>query len=98
MGVTPDTNIRSHMEGAIALAERKFDLAATRFSERSVDMDFDCLTVCELPLLAQAYDQGGKPDSAIAVYERYLTTKDQGTHLRGWSIPGTIAQAARRVV
>ena len=78
MGVTPDTNVRSHMEGAIALAERKFDLAATRFRERSVDMDFDCLTVCELPLLAQAYDQGGKPDSAIAVYERYLTTKTRG--------------------
>jgi eukaryotic-like serine/threonine-protein kinase len=30
--------------------------------------------ICEMPLLARAYDLDGKPDSAIAVYERYVHT------------------------
>ena len=30
--------------------------------------------VCTLPDLARAYDEGGPPDSAIAVYSRYVTT------------------------
>ncbi len=31
-------------------------------------------TVCALPHLARAYDAAGDPDSAIAIYERYLET------------------------
>ena len=69
IGAVPDTNDRTHMEGTIALAEKKYDLAAAKFSEKSIDNG--CST-CDLPLLAQAYDLGGKPDSAIAVYERYV--------------------------
>ena len=75
LGTVPDTNTRSHIEGVIALAETKYDLAAPRFRERSIDMDFDCANTCVLPQLAQAYDLGGKPDSAIAVLERYIQTR-----------------------
>jgi tetratricopeptide (TPR) repeat protein len=78
IGSEPDTNTRTHIEGVIALAEKKYDVAAARLRERTVDMDFDCLSTCESPRLAQAYDLGGKPDSAIAVYERYIATKDRG--------------------
>jgi tetratricopeptide (TPR) repeat protein len=78
VSAVPDTNTLTHMEGSIALAEKKFDVAAAKFRQRTVDMDFNCLSACELPLLAQAYDQGGKSDSAIAVYERYLADKQRG--------------------
>jgi tetratricopeptide (TPR) repeat protein len=78
VGAVVDTNTLTHMEGSIALAEKKFDVAAAKFRARTVDLDFGCLQVCELPLLAQAYDQGGKADSAIAVYERYLSDKQRG--------------------
>ena len=77
LGTVPDTNDRSHIEGVIALAEKKYDLAAAKLRERSIDMDFSCLSTCVLPQLAQAYDLGGKPDSAIAVFERYLQTRQR---------------------
>ena len=38
-------------------------------------MDAGCYATCVLPQLAQAYDLAGKPDSAIAVFERYLQTR-----------------------
>ena len=31
--------------------------------------------MCDLPMLGRAFDLAGTPDSAIAVYERYVTTK-----------------------
>lgn len=77
LGTVPDTNIRSHIEGVIALAEKKYDLAAARLRDRSIDMDFSCASTCVLPQLAQAYDRGGKPDSAIAVFERYVQSRQQ---------------------
>ena len=80
LGVVPDTNIRSHIEGVIAVAEKKYDLAALKFRERSIDREFNCGVTCEWPRLAQAYDQGGKPDSAIAVYERYVQNRE-GTRI-----------------
>jgi tetratricopeptide (TPR) repeat protein len=30
--------------------------------------------MCALPYLAWAYDQAGEPDSALAIYERYIAT------------------------
>jgi tetratricopeptide (TPR) repeat protein len=78
IGTVPDTNMRSQIEGAIALAEKKYDVAVAKFRERTIDMDFGCRTTCESPRLAQAFDMGGRPDSAIAVYEKYLGTKDMG--------------------
>ncbi|HVT40586.1 MAG TPA: tetratricopeptide repeat protein, partial [Gemmatimonadaceae bacterium] len=76
IGSVPDSSMRNHMEGTIALVEKKYDLAAAKFREKSVD-NF-CGTTCDWPQLAQAYDLGGKPDSAIAVYERYV----QDRHLQ----------------
>src|SRR5258708_946091 len=76
LGIEPDTNTRSHIEGVIALGEKKYDLAATKFRERSIDRELFCGATCELPHLAQAYDLGGKPDSAIAVNERYLENRE----------------------
>ena len=40
-------------------------------------MDFSCASTCVLPQLAQAYDRGGKPASAIAVFERYVQSRHQ---------------------
>lgn len=56
--------------GAIALAgERTAEaLEHTRASDRGA-----CLT-CALPQLAEAFERAGQPDSAIAVYQRYLET------------------------
>ena len=71
----PDTNTRTHIEGSIALAEKRYDVAAAKLRGRSVDMDFGCMVTCDLPILARAYDLGGKPDSAIAVYARYVDDK-----------------------
>ena len=39
--------------------------------------------VCDPPLLGRALDLGGAPDSAIAVYERYLTTPCPRSHGSG---------------
>jgi tetratricopeptide (TPR) repeat protein len=69
-GALADSNDRSHMEGAIALGEKKYDLAVARFREKSVDNFYG--ETFDLPELARAYDLGGKPDSAIAVYARYV--------------------------
>ena len=58
--------------GWIAVAERRYDDAVRAF--RSADVG-GCI-VCALPPLAHAYDLAGKPDSAIAVFERYLAAND----------------------
>jgi tetratricopeptide (TPR) repeat protein len=60
------------MRGAVALAEGKYAAAQTdlRITEHQ-----GCMA-CDLPMLARAYDLGSAPDSAIAIYERYLTTPD----------------------
>jgi len=53
--------------GSIALAERRPDAAVSEF--RLQDQG-DC-EVCALGDLGRAYDNAGRADSAIAVYERY---------------------------
>ncbi len=75
IGAVPDTSDRTHMEGTIALAEKKYDLAASKFREKTID---NFCPNCDVPQLAQTYDLAAKPDSAIAVYERYV----QDRHLR----------------
>jgi TolB-like protein len=74
LGAVPDSNTRAHLEGAIALAEKKYDVAAARFRAKSIDADFYYGPTDDWPQLAQAYDLGGKPDSAIAVYGRYVNS------------------------
>jgi hypothetical protein len=36
----------------------------------------DACRVCALPWLGRAYEDAAQPDSAVAVYERYLNTGD----------------------
>jgi tetratricopeptide (TPR) repeat protein len=67
---TRDSVLAARMRGAVALAEGKYAEAQTslRITER------EGCPVCDLPMLARAYDLAGAPDSAIAIYARFLTT------------------------
>jgi tetratricopeptide (TPR) repeat protein/tRNA A-37 threonylcarbamoyl transferase component Bud32 len=56
--------------GWIAVAEKRYAEAITSF--RAADV-YVC-TICALAPLANAYDLAGQPDSAIAVFERYVST------------------------
>jgi tetratricopeptide (TPR) repeat protein len=64
-----DSIVQHSMAGSIALAEREY-LVAQR--ELRAAGEQGCAK-CNLPLLGQAYDLGGSADSAIAVYERFVT-------------------------
>ena len=64
---------RTTLRGAAAFAAGRYDEAARQFSASS--SIGECPT-CDLSLLALSYDRAGAVDSAIAVYERYLTTPD----------------------
>jgi len=68
---TRDTIFLHRMRGEIAVAAHDYPTAQSelRFTEKQ-----GC-AVCDLPMLGRAFDLGGTPDSAIAVYERYVTTK-----------------------
>jgi tetratricopeptide (TPR) repeat protein len=69
--------------GAVALAEGNATAAVEAF--RAADRG-TCIA-CSQPLLAHAYEIAGQPDSAIAAYERYLSTpylwraRDDAWHL-----------------
>jgi tetratricopeptide (TPR) repeat protein len=75
---------RKHgVRGEIALAEGRFEEAIEGF--RAWDRRTDC-TICALPGLANAYDRAGVPDSAIAVYERYITTPMLLRYSDAWAL------------
>ena len=65
-----DSIFAQRMRGVIAIAERKYGEAQAhlRATEQS-----GC-PICDLPMLGRAYDLSANPDSAIAVYARYLDT------------------------
>jgi tetratricopeptide (TPR) repeat protein len=63
-----DSVNRAQMVGDIALAEKRYDAAATAYRSATAS-DW---TWWLLPDAARAYDLGGHPDSAIAVYARYV--------------------------
>jgi tetratricopeptide (TPR) repeat protein len=65
-----DSMYEREMQGEIDLASGHFADAQAAF--RAADAN-DC-PVCRAPMLAKSYDLEGKPDSAIAVFERYLST------------------------
>ena len=65
---TRDTIRAQRMRGAVAISEGRY--ADAQAALRAVE-NYGC-PVCELPPLARAYDLGGAPDSAIAVYERFV--------------------------
>ncbi len=55
--------------GHVALAEGDYEGAVSEFRQIGIG----CL-LCPLPALARAYDLSDNADSALAVYERYVTT------------------------
>jgi tetratricopeptide (TPR) repeat protein len=65
-----DSMSEREMQGEIDLASGRYADAQAAF--RSADV-YIC-PICRAPLLARSYDLAGKPDSAIAVFERYLST------------------------
>jgi len=68
---TRDSVILHRLRGRVALAANDY---ATAESELRVTEKQGC-QVCDLPMLGRAFDLGGAPDSAIAVYERFVTTR-----------------------
>jgi tetratricopeptide (TPR) repeat protein len=58
--------------GEVALAESRPRDALAQF--RAYDQGVDFCTICALNPLGRAYELAGEADSAIAVYERYLST------------------------
>jgi tetratricopeptide (TPR) repeat protein len=67
-----DDPMRRWAWGQVALAEGRYQDAIAEF-KGYVPTPRNCLP-CGQDALALAYDRAGSPDSAIAVYERYLTT------------------------
>jgi tetratricopeptide (TPR) repeat protein len=70
-----DSLARHGMQGEIALAERRYADASREFA--AALSAGDCWT-CWLPRLAVAYDLAGNADSAIAVFERYVSHPGMG--------------------
>ena len=68
--MAPDVaaGVRHSLMAAIALAEHRY-ADASREARAS---DVGTCTTCVLPLLALTYDYADQPDSAIAVYTRYV--------------------------
>jgi tetratricopeptide (TPR) repeat protein len=60
---------RHQILGTIALGEKRYDEAIREYRASDVGV---CRT-CALPDLGRAYDLAGQADSAIAVFNRYLT-------------------------
>jgi tetratricopeptide (TPR) repeat protein len=88
--VTVDDEVdRRLMRGHIAVSEKRFDEAIQQF--QAADQG-GCL-VCVPIMLAEAYDLAGKPDSALASYERYFAANDQ---FRLWGDQYDLAPAHRR--
>ncbi len=82
---TIDTDLRRGSEptrrgvaGMVAQAEGRLDDAIADF-RRS---DQGLCGICALPFLGHAYDVVGEADSALAIYERYVTTPYD---LRNWN-------------
>jgi tetratricopeptide (TPR) repeat protein len=69
--------------GAVAMAEGRFTDAIGEFQAFAV-APRDCQP-CGLAALGEAYDRAGQLDSAVAVYERYVTTPDP-TRLGSWRV------------
>ncbi len=72
--------------GTLAGQEGRVQEAIQRFRES----DYGNCAPCALPQLAWAYDLGGEPDSARALYQRYLTTPSSFR----WAVDGLQLPAA----
>ena len=65
-----DSSRLHSMRGVIALQSGQYGVAE---AELRAANEVGC-AICDMPLLARAYDLEGKSDSAVAVYERYVRT------------------------
>ena len=61
----------AHMEGALAASEGRYPEGGADLRQAA---EVDECPICTLPELARAYELDGQPDSATAVYQRYLST------------------------
>jgi tetratricopeptide (TPR) repeat protein/tRNA A-37 threonylcarbamoyl transferase component Bud32 len=61
--------------GHVAMAENRVTDAIREFQAFAAASPRDCKP-CGLAAVGQAYDRAGQRDSAIAMYERYITTPD----------------------
>jgi tetratricopeptide (TPR) repeat protein len=59
------------LRGNILMAKHRYLEAQTELRQAA---DSDECALCTLPALARSYDLAGQPDSAVAIYERYLAT------------------------
>jgi tetratricopeptide (TPR) repeat protein/TolB-like protein len=74
--------------GDVALAEGRYEDAIAEY--RLADRAGWC-RICGLGQLGRAYDVAGQPDSAIAVYERYVTLPWMGRwEANAWWLPFTL--------
>ncbi|MEP6764190.1 MAG: BTAD domain-containing putative transcriptional regulator [Gemmatimonadaceae bacterium] len=73
-GVIRDESDYLRAEGAALAYEHKYSEAIATFVRAGTALNDYVCPVCALPDLAAAYDKAGQPDSAIAVYRRYVTT------------------------
>ncbi len=73
-GVIRDESDYLRAEGAALANEHKYDAAIATFVRAGTALNDYVCPLCALPDLATAYDKAGRPDSAIAVYRRYVTT------------------------
>jgi tetratricopeptide (TPR) repeat protein len=79
-----DSSAGHEMRGIIALENKQYGAAQTELRAANT---VGCI-ICDLPLLARAYDLDQKPDSAIAVYERFVATPMlDRTTVDGWFLP-----------
>jgi tetratricopeptide (TPR) repeat protein len=86
-----DDYVRHSMAGDIAFAEHRYADAAQEYRLASEAFEF-CVT-CIWPREAHAYDLAGQPDSAIALFSRYVESTDAGKAANPWD-QGTSADAS----
>jgi uncharacterized protein HemY len=67
-----DSSNAQQMRGYLAFHARQYGEAQSEL--RAADQ-VGC-SICNAPMLARAYDLDAKPDSAITIYERYLSTPE----------------------
>jgi tetratricopeptide (TPR) repeat protein len=82
------------LQGEIALAEGDYEAAASLFEQA----DIGRCPICALPGLARSYDRAAKTDSALAVYERFVTTPYHGRVYSDQYFLGPVPRASRSAV
>jgi tetratricopeptide (TPR) repeat protein len=70
--MSPDGE-RARMRAWVAMAEARYDDAVREF--READRNYAFGDRRAMVALAQAFDLGGQPDSALAYYEKFLQSK-----------------------